>query len=90
MKFSVNKELIDIYRRHDKSEGYMLDFLLSSLDHKCCADAFSLFDTLNLKGEETEIEINESTVAEINSLFGTVDTTLIEKLLFTAVLFPEI
>ena len=90
MKFSVNKELIDIYRRHDKSEGYMLDFLLSSLDDKCCVDAFKLIDTLNLKGEKAEVDINESTVVEINSLFGAIDNTLIEKLLFTAVLFPEI
>lgn len=90
MKFSVNKGLIDIYRRHDKSEGYMLDFLLSSLDDKCCVDAIKLIDTLNLKGEKAEVDINESTVVEINSLFGAIDNTLIEKLLFTAVLFPEI
>ena len=66
------------------------DFLLSSLDHKCCADAFNLFDTLNMKGEKAEVDINESTVAEIYSIFGAVDDALVEKLLFAAVLFPEI
>ena len=66
MQFNVSKELVDIYCRYGKNEGYMIDFLLSSLDHKCCADAFSLFNTLNLKGEEAEIDINENTIAEIN------------------------
>lgn len=90
MQFNVSKELVDIYCRYGKNEGYMIDFLLSSLDHKCCADAFNLFDTLNMKGEKAEVDINESTVAEIYSIFGAVDDALVEKLLFAAVLFPEI
>lgn len=90
MKFSISKLIINIYRRHDKSEGYSLDFLLSSFDPECCAEAFALFDSLNIKGEKVEIDINESTLTEIKSLFSVVDNKLMEKLLFAAVLFPEI
>lgn len=90
MKFSVSKEIINVYRKHNKSEGYLLDFLLSSLDPECCAEAFALFDSLNTKGEKVEIDINESALSEIKSLFSTIDNKLIEKLLFAAVLFPEI
>ena len=90
MTVSINKALINIYHKHNKSEGYMLDFLLGSLDSKCCADVFNLFDSLNIKGEKVKVEINDSTVSEINSIFSNVDDKLIEKLLFAAVLFPEI
>ena len=90
MVFRVNKELRELYHRYDKNEGYMLDFLLSSLDAECCIDTLNLFDLQKLKGEMTEIEINDDTVAEICSLFGTVNSCLIEKLLLVAVVFPEI
>lgn len=90
VKFNVSKEIIKIYRKHNKSEDYSLDFLLSSLDPECCAEAFALFDSLNIKGEKVEIDINESNLLEIKSLFSIIDNKLMEKLLFTAVLFPEI
>lgn len=90
MKFFVSKEIINLYHKHNKSEGYSLDFLLSSLDTECCAEAFALFDSLNIKGEKVEIDINEGTLSEIKSLFSIIDNKLMEKLLFAAVLFPEI
>ncbi len=89
MKISVNKKLIDLYHKYEKTEGYMLDFLLSSLDMKCCKDTILLFD-MNNNGEKIEIEIDDKTISEIKSLFGSADDKLIEKLLYFAVIFPEI
>ncbi len=89
MKISVDKKLIDIYHKYEKSVGYMLDFLLSSLDVKCCKETIILFE-MNNNGEKTEIEIDDKTISEINTLFESADDKLIEKLLYFAVIFPEI
>ena len=62
----------------------MLDFLLSSLDEKCCKETIILFE-MNNNGEKTEIEIDDKTISEINTLFESADDKLIEKLLYFAV-----
>ena len=75
MKISVDKKLIDIYHKYEKSVGYMLDFLLSSLDVKCCKETIILFE-MNNNGEKTEIEIDDKTISEINTLSDRVVPTL--------------
>ena len=89
MKISVDKKLIDIYHKYEKSVGYMLDFFFFFFDVKCCKETIILFE-MNNNGEKTEIEIDDKTISEINTLFESADDKLIEKLLYFAVIFPEI
>lgn len=90
MKLPMNSKLIDTYKKHNKNPNYSLSFLLSSVDPKTCVEVVTMVNTLTLAGEPIEFEIDEKNIRAMRNIFGNVDAALTEKLLWVALLFPEI
>ena len=90
MKLKINERLVGSFKSINKNPNYMLDFLLSSIDAEACRNAMELVEEFKLLGTTVEIEINENTLSTASQLFGDCDSSTVEKLLWVALLFPEI
>ena len=90
MKLKINERLVSSFKSVNKNPDYMLDFLLSSIDVNACRNAMEIVEEFKLLGTAVEVEINEKNLYTVNQLFGTSDSNTVEKLLWVALLFPEI
>jgi hypothetical protein len=90
MKLTVSTKLIDSYKANSKNPNYSLSFLLNSIDPSICADGLGLVETFKLAGAAVEYEIDDKNIRVMQQLFGNVDSTTVERLLWVALLFPEI
>jgi hypothetical protein len=90
MKVEISEKLNNVYNASHKNYNYALNFLLSSMDLDTCAESLKLVEEFKLLGNRVSIEIDESNIMTIQSVFGNTDNTLIEQLLLVSVLFPEI
>ena len=86
----INERLVSSFKSVNKNPDYMLDFLLSSIDVNACRNAMEIVEEFKLLGTAVEVEINEKNLYTVNQLFGTSDSNTDEKLLWVAILFPEI
>lgn len=86
----ISKRLINVYSASKKNVNYQLDFLLNSLDMDTCDACMKLVEEFKLIGETQEIAIDESNVKRIQRVFGSCNNSLIEQLLWVALMFPEI
>lgn len=90
MKLTVSTKLIDSYKANSKNPNYSLSFLLNSIDPSVCADGLGLVETFKLAGAAVEYEIDDKNIRVMQQLFGKADSTMVERLLWVALLFPEI
>ncbi|MBQ3252630.1 MAG: hypothetical protein IJB02_05270 [Oscillospiraceae bacterium] len=90
MKFNLNSNLLNAYKTSNKNPNYSLSFLLSSLDLNSCNLAIDLVNTFNLSGEATAFELDSSNTQTIQKIFKKIDSSLVERLLWIALFFPEI
>ena len=90
MRISLHNALISSYKEHGKNPNYSLSFLLNSIDPGTCVAAVKLINEFSLLGETTEFEVDEKNILIVNQLFSRVDATLLEQLLWAALLLPEI
>ena len=89
MQFELSEKLIKKYSEDSKNPNYSLTFLLNSLDLNTCVSAIKLVDVFNLQGNVITYEIDEKNIKIIKTLFKEIDNKLIEKLLWIALLLPE-
>ena len=90
MKLTVSTKLIDSYKANSKNPNYSLSFLLNSIDPSVCADGLGLVETFKLAGAAVEYEIDDKNIRVMQQLLGKADSTTVERLLWVALLFPEI
>ena len=90
MKLMVSTKLIDSYKANSKNPNYSLSFLLNSIDPSVCADGLGLVETFKLAGAAVEYEFDDKNIRVMQQLFGKADSTTAERLLWVALLFPEI
>ena len=74
MKFSVSKEIIKIYRKHNKSENYSLDFLKNNSENlkfllmvDCPISDINILSNINLNSL-IELKIANAKINNINRL----------------------
>lgn len=90
MKLTVSTKLIESYKASSKNPNYSLSFLLNSIDPSVCADGLGLVETFKLAGVAVEYEIDDKNIRAMQQLFGNAASTTVERLLWVALLFPEI
>lgn len=90
MKVQINDKLLDLYKTANKNINYSLGSILASLDVDTCKSTIEIVEELKLLGNRVEIEIDEDNINVINNLFEHCDASTVEKLLWVALLFPEI
>lgn len=90
MKLTVSTKLIESYKANGKNPNYSLSFLLNSIDPSVCADGLGLVETFKLAGTAVEYEIDDKNIRAMQQLLGNADSTTVERLLWVALLFPEI
>ena len=90
MTLSLNQKLIESYKANGKNPNYLLSFLLNSVDPSVCAKGIGLVDTFKLEGTVIDFEIDDKNILAIQQLFGKADIGTVERLLWVALLFPEI
>lgn len=90
MKLTVSSKLIESYKANGKNPNYSLSFLLNSIDPSVCADGLGLVETFKLAGVAVEYEIDDKNIRAMQQLLGNADSTTVERLLWVALLFPEI
>ena len=90
MIFKVSSDIVSLYNKSSKNINYMLDYFLSVIDPQKCKDYFSTIKEMSFNSEESTVEISETNVKYIKSLFGTVNNELVERLLWVSVLLQEV
>lgn len=90
MKVKISERLEKIYIENHKNYNYALSFLLSSIDLDTFGEALNIVDSFVLNGEQVEVDVDEQQIKKINNMLKIVDDNLVEKLLWIAVMFPEI
>lgn len=90
MKLSLSIKLVEMYKGAGKNPNYSLSFLLNSIDPCICADGLRIVETFKIAGDVAEYEIDDKNIHAIQRLFGNVDSAAVERLLWVALLLPEI
>ena len=90
MKVLISEKLHNAFLSSKKNHNYSLNFLLSSIDLNTCPDCMKLLKEFELLGSRIEVEVDDSNLKLIQSIFGSTDNNLIEQLLWISILFPEI
>ena len=90
MKVSVSNSLLDLYKKSKKNYNYALSFFLNSLDLEVCSKAMLLVENFKISGDKQIIEIDASNVSIITSIFGDIDDDVVERLMWMAIMLPEI
>ena len=90
MIFKVSSDIVSLYNKSGKNINYMLDYFLSVIDPKECKDYFSAIKEMSFSSEESDVEISETNIKYIKSLFGTVNDELVERLLWVSILLQEV
>lgn len=90
MKVLVDEKIVLMFKNTEKNVNYMLDYLLSSIDSHNCKDYFKIIEDIKLDNKKLEVEINDTNIKYIESLFEKCDDKLIECLLWVSVLFQEV
>ena len=89
MQFEISEKLIKAYNENSKNPNYSLNFLLNSLDPSICISAIKLVDVFNIQGNTITYDVDEKNIKIIKILFKEINNNLIEKLLWIALLLPE-
>ena len=89
MKFRVSNDIVTLFKITDKNINYMLDYLLSAIDPYNCKKYFQVLKGLDFCGEQIDVEISDTNIGYVKSLFGEVSDKLIESLLWVSLLFQE-
>lgn len=90
MVFKVSSDIVSLYKKSGKNINYALDYYLSVIDPKNCKDYFSSVKEMTFNESVAEIDISENNVKYINSLFGSINDKLVERLLWVSVLLQEV
>ena len=90
MKYTISKNLLGMFSKSDKNLNYMLDYLLSAIDPHYCKDYFAILKKMDFDDEKVLIEISDSNIKYIKSLFGNITNELVERLIWISLLFQEV
>ena len=90
MKYTISKNLLGMFSKSDKNFNYMLDYLLSASDPHYCKDYFAILKKMDFDDEKIAIEISDSNIKYIKSLFGNITNELVERLIWVSLLFQEV
>ena len=90
MKILISERLQNLFLLSHKNLNYSLNFLLSSIDLDTCPACVKLVKEFVLLGNRVEVEIDDSNVQAMQRIFGNIENTLVEQLLWISILFPEI
>ena len=86
----INLRLLKAYTDSKKTPNYQLDFLLNSIDMDSCNACLKLVEELKLLGDAQSFTLDENKARRIQTIFGCCDNSLIEQLLWVALMFPEV
>lgn len=86
----INLRLLKAYTDSKKNPNYQLDFLLNSIDMDSCNACLKLVEELKLLGDAQSFTLDENNARRIQTIFGCCDNSLIEQLLWVALMFPEV
>lgn len=89
MRFELSKKLISAYKENGKNPNYSLTFILNSVDPSTCTAGVALMDSFVISEDKASFEIDDNNIRALKSLFGSVEATLIEKMLWMAFMLPE-
>ena len=90
MKVLISEGLRNAFLSSHKNHNYSLSFLLNSIDLETCPKCMKLIKAFDLSGNRVEVEIDDSNVKVIQSVFGNTENALIEQLLWVSILLPEV
>ena len=90
MIFKASSDIVSLYNKSGKNINYMLDYFLSVIDPKKCKDYFSAIKVMSFNLDKIDVEISETNIKYVKSLFGTVNNELIERLLWVSILLQEV
>ena len=93
MKLIINELIINEYKKAHKNFDYALDTLMNSLDPKHYLDVYNIVSEFKIKDSNyQEVEIGEEVIERIRNEFNKnlIDSSVIELLLWVALLFPEV
>lgn len=92
MKVLVSKVIWDAYHENGKNIDYSVQSMIGGLDPNSCVETINGIIELKIQGEKVEVELSDGIVKEIKELLQVSElrNEVIEALLWTAVLFPEI
>lgn len=89
MKIAISQQLLDAYASSGKNPNYALTFLLNSLDINSASDCMALSGSFVFEGAKSELDLDAKNAQAVQMIFGSADAPLVEKLLWVAILFPE-
>ena len=90
MQVQVSKKLLAAFSEQKKNPNYALSFVLNSMDPDSCTEGLKLVDVFSFNSETEAINIDAKNVKLIQLTYDEVDTAIVERLLWIALLFPEI
>lgn len=90
MTINISNKLKKILADTHKNPDYSLRCFIDGIDSECCSDLIKAMDSYDLGKTEATIEISDSTIEDINSLFGNANRETIELLVWISVFLPEI
>ena len=89
MLFELSNKLISAYSDNGKNPNYSLTFILNSVEPRVCAAGAALIDGFVISEDKVSFEIDDNNIQMLKSLFGSVDASLVEKMLWMAFMLPE-
>ena len=90
MQVQVSKKLIAAFAEQCKNLNYALSFVLDSIDPNVCVEGIKMVDVFSIDGETDCITIDAKNTKLLMQTYNEIDTAIVERLLWIALLFPEI
>ena len=90
MQVKVSKKLMAAFAEQRKNPNYALAFILDSMDPNVCVECIKMVDVFSIDGETDCITIDAKNTKLLMQTYDEIDATIVERLLWIALLFPEI
>ena len=90
MQVQVSKKLIAEFAEQKKNPNYALSFILDSMNPDACVEGIKMVDVFSINGETEGFIIDAKNAKLLTQIYDEIDATIVERLLWIALLFPEI
>ena len=90
MQVKVSKKLMAAFAEQRKNPNYALAFILDSMDPNVCVECIKMVDVFSINGETDFITIDAKNTKLLMQTYDEIDAAIVERLLWIALLFPEI
>ena len=90
MQVQVSKKLIAAFAEQRKNLNYALSCVLDSIDPNVCVEGIKMVDVFSIDGETDCITIDAKNTKLLMQTYNEIDAAIVERLLWIALLFPEI